>query len=139
MRTMDERNIDGTLYSVSQLPASRGLEMFGRLSGLVGPAALEALAKGASLDKDLQTLAPAAVMLFARLQPGDLSGIAKELLGPAAADSKPLAPVFETHFQGRIVHLFKVLLFAVEVNYRDFFDALGGLAVLSKERENSAA
>ena len=76
MRTMETRTIDGHTYSVSQLPASRGLEMFGKLAGLLGPAALEALAKGASFDKDLQTLAPAAVMLFTRLQPGDLTAIA---------------------------------------------------------------
>lgn len=132
MRTMKERTIDGHLYAVSQLPASRGLEMFGKLAGLIGPAALEALAKGASLDKDLKTLAPAAVMLFARLQPGDLSGIAKEMLGPATADNMPISDKFELHFQGRIMHLFKVLIFAVEVNYGDFFDALGALGAVSK-------
>jgi hypothetical protein len=138
MRTMEERAIDGNLYAVSQLPGSRGLEMFGKLAGLLGPAALEAIAKGASLEKDLQTLAPAAVLLFSRLQPGDLSAIAKELLGPASVNGTPLEPTFETHFQGRILHLLKVMVFAVEVNYRDFFAALGGLGALLKAPGNSA-
>ena len=139
MRTMETRTIDEHCYTVSQLPASRGLEMFGKLAGLLGPAALEALAKGASLDKDLKTLAPAAVMLFARLQPGDLTAIAKELLGPATVDNAPLEKQFEVHFQGRILHLFKVLVFAIEVNFGDFFDVLGAFGGKSKAPENSAA
>ncbi len=137
MREIEERTIDGHLYAVSQLPASRGLEMFGRLAGLIGPAALEALARGASLDKDLQTLAPAAVALFARLKPGDLSEIAKGLLGPATVDGKPLEQQFDLHFQGRIMHLFKVIFFAVEVNFRDFRDALGGLVASPKAPASS--
>jgi len=132
MREIEERTIDGHVYAVSQLTASRGLEMFGRLAALIGPAALEVLARGASFDKDLATLAPAAMALFARLKPGDLSEIAKELLAPATVDGKPLEKQFELHFQGRIMHLFKVLLFAVEVNFRDFRDALGGLVASQK-------
>lgn len=139
MRTIQDRTIDGLTYSVSQLPASRGLEMFGKLAGLLGPAALEALAKGASFDKDLQTLAPAAVMLFARLQPGDLTAIAKELLGPATVDNTPLEKQFEVHFQGRILHLFKVLVFAIEVNFGDFFDVLGAFGGKSKAPASSEA
>ena len=61
------------------------------------------------------------------------------MLGPATVDNAPLEKQFEVHFQGQILHLFKVLVFAIEVNFGDFFDVLGAFGGKSKAPVSSEA
>lgn len=139
MRVTQTRQIGARTYAVSQLPARRALEMFGRLGKALGPAAFEAVARGGQVDPEsdamelVGALAPALGTVFARLPPGELSAIADELLEPATCDGVPVKPQLDLLFQGQILELLKVLAFAVEVNYADFFDA--GRALFAKRPE----
>ncbi len=130
----EQRVIGDRTFEVSQLPARRALEMFGRLGRLLGPAAFEAIAKGGNLDPEadvveamLPAIAPAVQTLFGNLPAGELTSIAEALLAPATCDMKPIVPQMDELFQGQILQLLQVVAFAVEVNYRDFFDAGRGL------------
>lgn len=148
-KIVEARSIGGHTFKISQLPAKRALEMFGRLGRALGPAAFEALAKGSKILGDdmeadidlvaeiLPALAPSLATLFDRLPPGELTGIADVLLEPALCDGVPLGPQFEEVFQGNILLLLKTVAFAVEVNYRDFFDA--GKGLLGRRKEKAAA
>lgn len=139
MRVTQTRQIGEHTYSVSQLPARRALEMFGRLGKSLGPALFEAIARGGQVDPDadamdlVAALAPALGSVFSRLPPGELTALADELLEPATCDGAPIKPQFDLLFQGQILALLRVLAFAVEVNYADFFDA--GRALFAKRPE----
>ncbi len=141
----ETRNIGGKTFKVSQLPARRALEMFSRLGRALGPAAFEAIAKGGAVltskgeddevspEEMLPALAPALASLFDRLPEGELSAIADTLLEPATCDGQLIKSQFDDLFQGHILLLLQVLAFAIEVNYRDFFDAGRGLFARPKK------
>jgi hypothetical protein len=143
MKTTETRDIGGLTFAVSQLPARRALEMFGRLGKALGPAAFEAMARGASVDPDSNALdlavsiAPALGSIFSRLPEGELTAITEALLEPATCNGVAIKPQLDLLFQGKILLLLKVLAFAVEVNYRDFFDA--GRELSAKLRTEPAA
>lgn len=124
--------IDGLEIQLSPLPAKRALRVFHRLGKSVSPsmARLLGLAKGgdgldlASLNVSL--LGETLSTLFADCSADDLEYFVEELLGNAIVDNQRLKDVYEVAFQAKILTLFKVLAFAVEVNYGDFFGGLRG-------------
>jgi hypothetical protein len=98
------------------------------LTKLVGETVLVIVAKGAS---ELDNL-PADALQFAlqtmveRLGEDTVEHTIKELLSTmrVAGTEQTVDQIFDAHFQGRIMHLFRVVQYAMEANYRDFFDAL---------------
>lgn len=136
MKATETTVIDGAEYSITQLPGRRGLEMFGKLAGIMGPAALEALSKGFSMDEDISNLAPIGLALFSQIKPGELTTITDELFYAALINGKPLKEQADIIFQGKTFTLLKVIAFAVKVNYYDFFDAL--VAILKPTRETAS-
>ncbi len=140
-----EREIDGTLYIFSYLPVEKALTLSVTLAkALLAPAGsfIEGLLKGGSiLDADTSqlNLGVSCEKLAANLDPKEWLAIQKELLttvrlgsGPAAEANKGFDIDINSHFRGRIKHLYKVLFAALEVNYQDFFDDLAALAAKGK-------
>lgn len=110
-------------YSVTQLPAFRGLKMLARLTRTVGPA----LAKLADAEQGgeigVAALGDAVGALCEKLNDAEIEGITRELLAGATVDEQPLLSQFDMHFAGKPELALQVLAFAVEVNFGGFFDA----------------
>ncbi len=70
--------------------------------------------------------------LLERLDENEVLETVDKLLGPVLVqrdgDKGTRALRFEVDFHGEVLHLFKVLAAAIEVNYGDFFAASSGLA-----------
>lgn len=130
-----ERDIDGIHLAVSQLPAMKALRLSATLGKLFGTPLARALSTiditniGAS---DVTAVGAAMLSLFEGLSPDQLEALTKELLGPATADGKPLLATFDLVFAGKVDTIYKVLGFALEVNYGSFFDVLRALGVRAK-------
>jgi hypothetical protein len=131
-----ERLIDGSTFSVTQLPAMRGVKMLNRLFRVLGPPAARALggvnvaelASRGLAGLDVGALAEAVPLLADRLTEAELEALVRELLETATIDGRPLMPTFDLTMQGRVGTVLKLVGFALEVNYGSFFDVLGGAA-----------
>lgn len=137
-KTQQTKEIDGEAYTASLMDAETALAIFERVMRLVGPAAFEALAHAKDMPKDLadveklSVFAPVVRVLFGGAGNGEVASLVKDLCGccsVAAAGGKDvhLSKTFAIHFQGRTLTAFRVALFAIQVNYADFFGGLGGL------------
>lgn len=122
-----QRTIDGIDFEVRPLPAMKSLETFPRITALLAPllSDLGSLAKGAQADR-LDTIGKALASL-ARTDPKEVVALTKVLLDGSTittADGKRqhLLPVIDDELATKMWTLFRLLAFAVEVNYRDFFD-----------------
>lgn len=65
-----------------------------------------------------QLLGGAVRALVERLDEDEVLKTIKDLVDTAECDGKKI--IFETHFQGKIGHLFKVIFAVLEVQYSDF-------------------
>lgn len=129
------KEIGGTVFQATQLPARRSLRLFARLGKVAAPviAHLTAVgqAKGAKknlLSMDVGSLVPVLQALFEALPPAEAESLFEEVLSSTAIIEAgkspiPLWPVVDSRLQGRTLDLFKVAAFALEVNYGDFLDA----------------
>src|SRR5262249_40615789 len=91
-------------------------------------AKLAGVAKGGLGDLQVDALGEAVGLLFEKLSDDELESITRELLAAATANGAPLMPQFDLMLQGRIDTILKLLKFALEVNYGNFFHALGAVA-----------
>lgn len=131
MQRSQERNIDGITYVCSQFPATKGLKMLHRVGRFVsGP--LSALAgdmkpgqKMAALDMSTETLGKAIQSFFETCDEATFENTVKDLLTSTTRDNKPIN--FDIDFAGQLGHLMKVLALVLEVNFKDFFNGIGGL------------
>jgi hypothetical protein len=142
MRETEFKEIDGVKYSCDMMPATKAQATLIRLVETLGRPVVVALAKGASGgnfgDAELDDLAQVGTsILFERLTPENADriikdafhGVRAEGVGEVAQDK-----IFDGHFKGRLMHMYRVFGWAVEVNYRDFFDAARGNRLLGSLR-----
>lgn len=137
------RTIDGIVFVVTQLPAIKALHVFHRLGKVVSPSlakASAALQPGAALEKvNLADLGGALESFFSSCTPADLDYFVKELLYATTADGAPLLQVLDVKLQGKVLTLLKLLVFAVEVNYADFFGPVRGLVARAQAITNTSS
>lgn len=130
--------IDGHVFEVSQLPAKRAVRLSLRLAKMAGPVlmpllklALGAQAKdgtkpggvgalGALLGMDTDSLTPALEGFFERCTEQDLDFLQAELLSSATIDGSPLWPQYDIALGGQLLTLFKLLWFAMQVQFQNF-------------------
>jgi hypothetical protein len=124
------KDLDGHTYEVTQLPAMRGMKLLTRIGRAIGPA----LAKLATSDGTLDTGNAGAAMeaLFSNLTEGELEHFIREMLlqgGALKQDGRPLslAGAFDLEMAGKPMTILKLLVFAFEANYGDFYAAAGAL------------
>lgn len=79
---------------------------------------------GAHVTGDL--LSKAVRALSEKMGDKTVSDLARELVETTRCDNKVI--LFDTHFAGRIGHLFKLLAAIVEVQWKDFFSELTALS-----------
>lgn len=133
--------VDGEDYEFYHLPTSRALKTLTRLSKvLMGPLAdfVKALDSGnkataSMLDKDINmdVVAEAIQNLSTRLDEEEVLSLAKELTSCVRLGTG-MEVHFEEHFSGRIGHLFNVSKTSAEHNFKDFFNALSGMATRAR-------
>lgn len=141
------KNIDGHDFTVTQLPGFRSMRMLNRLMRVLGPGlaklagevqnAQRKLPKLRSVDQllnvDVSAFGEGLTELFAKLSDDELESITRALLEGTRVKSATitkgqdieLLPVFDVVMQGRVWTSLKLLVFAVEVNYGDFFASMG--------------
>ncbi len=132
MLTSEIKTIDGISFEVTQFPAMRGFALLAKLLKLLGPAigALGSV-QGISADTDISAIGPALSTAFMSLDPDQASALALDILKCTAAtisDEKGMRRVelsssqsVDLVFSSRLKTMLQVLVFAVQVNYRDFF------------------
>lgn len=128
-----QHTIDGLVYTSTKLPFSVGVELFTRLTALIGNGIMRALATGQGLaDVDLGEIAAALVGVSERAMKDGLMPTIRDLLARMQCGSRvpggpvvgPLAGKLDDHFAGEYVHALKVCVFSMAHNFRG--PTLGG-------------
>lgn len=143
---VEQREIDGIRYTISQMPATLSVKVFARLCRLLGEPVVRLIA-GAVDSKEQLTAEQFAIVIsgvFHMLDEDQAAETIKDLLRGAkcnrlagfdtGADAE-ISGAFDSHFSGRILHLLKVAQFAIETNYHDFFAASPWPIVKGSETE----
>ncbi len=120
MRLTQEKEVDGIVYEITQFSATKSLRLLTRLASYFSEPIGVIVDKGgldANLSSDL--VSKMAKSLFEKLDESQVEKTVKELLEGVRCEGKQI--LFDTHFQGRLLHLFKVLKAVLEVQYNDFF------------------
>jgi len=155
MRNAETRHIDGVKYTCRQMPATKGVRVFKQLVSISGTTLARAIAAGlskagggtvTSLTELLVALKKSGVQwpelletvsntLLANLEHANVERILMDLMdgmeakgGDGLSSTRPVGgEFFDEYFSGKLLHMLKVARFSIEVNFRDFFDALGSL------------
>ena len=142
MRELASKEIDGLEYQFEQFGAKKSLKILFRLSKQIGKP-LSLLVGSMSGEKDkklldrdikLDMIAVAIDSLMSNLDSDEVITLMQDLAGDHACicDGKKIN--FDSHYEGRLPHLFKVLWAAIEVQYGNFFDALSATPDFVKHR-----
>ena len=145
------KNSDGSIkntklkYSCKMLPATVSQKTLVRLLEILGQPILLAVAKGWEESADMDAMADAGIhALFDKLTPESSNDVIKTLIGCVRCEGEEALTdetTYDEHFAGRILHLYKLMGWIIEVNYRDFFvDArlaplFGGLRRMAERAE----
>lgn len=132
MLKTDTRTIGGLEVTTTQFAALRSLRLMTRLGAILAPmlAGVETLALG--MKADLKDLAPILAEVFSNLTPDVADTLAREILCNTIVvmDGKKFeltsAAQIDMVFSGKVLAMIQSIAFAVEVNFRDFFDSLRG-------------
>lgn len=148
----DKREIQGRIYTVTQMPATVSIPIQVKLAQMLSSAAgplLKQVTGGGGENVGMQALSDAfgAVgdIITNHMPPNEFLAFAQKLANPAyvhvSAKDHEVAPLdFESEFSGDdMVRLYPLLLFILEVNYASFFGAsgLGKLLDMAKAKLQS--
>jgi hypothetical protein len=145
---VERRTIDDRVYDFYQVSPKIALKVLTRVTKLLGEplgvlggqlAGSKKDGIAALLDQDTSELLPKAMNMFiARLDENEVQQMIDWLLQPVhvqTPDDKGTRQImFERDFQGKIGHLMKVVLAALEVNFADFFSENTGLGAIFRKQ-----
>jgi hypothetical protein len=122
----ETRIIDGSQYLLAQMDAKRAFKLIPRIGHVIGPVLGKAgTLKGGNLsDVDVSVLGDIVGLLFERLTPEELEFITGEMLYSLRRDGRDASATgarFGQEMAGEVVTVFKLLRWAFELNYGDFF------------------
>ena len=145
MRETEYKEIDGVRYACDMMPATKAHKTLIELTAMVGRPVIVAIAKGASGgdlgESEVDSLAEVGTaLLFDRLTPDSSDQVIQNVLDGVRSEGVGNLSdriTFDQHFRGRIVHLYKVFAWAVEVNYRDFFAVASSSHLLQNLRQKA--
>ena len=139
LREPEERTIDGITYKCQVHTGEKCLYFFSRLvlvftepvANLIMSVIVGTGKGGSSItdvlgsDFDIQSLTGALARLSEKLTPDEYVEFVKSFLSGTFEKNQPQAVTsdFSIRFGGNILHLHKVLGFAMETNFADFFTA----------------
>jgi hypothetical protein len=131
-RELIRKSVDGQDYEFQQFGADKALRLLTRLMKIIGePMAIGVGAlqgPGSLLDKNVDggVLGKAVRALSEKLDEDSVITLVKEFVGEGACVCNGAKVIFNTHYEARLGHMFKVLKAALEVQYGDFFVDLKG-------------
>lgn len=145
-----ETEINGNIYTVTQMTARKALRMQAKLLKLLGPAAsviLLACSKSKEENGEISTEVDNAIPLAVthlvdQLDDKTFDALVMELIQGVRKNNVELTPpIFDLEFSGDLNTLFILLKFILEVNFSGFFQEGGILSMLlpaKKENANTA-
>ena len=120
-------SLDNESYLIDMFPADQGIKVLAKLIKLIG----EPLTELAKMNNDkaamFDHLGAAVRSLSLRMNEDEVVSLCKQLSSCVIKQgdgSQTLDRKFNTHFAGRIGHMFKLLVEVVNDNYADFLDVL---------------
>jgi hypothetical protein len=129
MRKSETKEIDGLKITVSQLPPRKGFKLAAKLFKFAAPALA---AMQPDKEVDVEQLKPALMGMLQALDDDELDNIMSALFNTAYVireiDGKPCkfelndGAKIDAAFEGALPAMFQSLMFAIEVNFGDFFD-----------------
>lgn len=130
-----EKQINGSNYSVTQLPARRALKLQAKLLKLLGPAMSEIFLAAAKDISRADLAIPNAIRILANdIDDKTFDAFVMEMLQGVRKDGIELnEKTVDLEFAGNLNELFLVLQYVLEVNYGDFFQDGGILKALMQE------
>lgn len=135
MLKTEEQEIDGLRVITTQFPAMYAFKLLARLAKSIGP--VMSTFQGVSLNTDLADLGPQLSSALSSFDPDEADKLVLEVLkctsiwltdGPAHKVELSDRTKVDEAFSGRIMTMFKVLGFALKVNFSDFVTGIGQLA-----------
>jgi hypothetical protein len=123
-----EKNIDGAVYTVTQLPARRAIRLKARLIKLFGPVAATFFiaSEGISEDQKKLDLVKCVESLGNHIDENALESVIIELLIGVRKNNIELTPaIIDMEFAGDMATLYQVVWFVIEVNFSNFFLMFG--------------
>ncbi len=143
MRTTEQTEIDGHAYACTMMSVRTANATFNLLLRTLGRPVIQALARAQETQNTDQTaMMMAAISMAMQNLDEDVSErlIERIFNGVRVRDVGDLVPwddKFEDHFHGRLLSMYKVWAWAIQVNYQSFLDAaqahgLSGLLDLGK-------
>lgn len=136
--------IDNEAYVVGIMPPTQALRILTRLTKLCGESLVQFIAtidtkdpKKSLLDANIspQVLSDALRGLIGRLDEELVVSLFQELCDVVLYKGQKVN--FETHFMGRLGHMFKVSFKVLRVQFADFFGALPGLGAYAASKDTS--
>lgn len=131
MRTTKQVTIDGEEYTLGHWPVDKAAEVLAWILETFGPSFRAAYSiTGAveetrdDIDLALRFLDSVTKNLSSVLSPKDYAARLKEMTTDVVTMKGPL--VYQIHFQGRLLHLHKLVIEILKYQYSDFFDAARG-------------
>lgn len=122
--------IDEEAYVIEQFLGKKSLKVFSRLLKFMGVPMSKALN---GMDKDFELVVPEMMAaLVERLDEDEVEGIVGDLLSCVTQRNVQVWSDFDMRFQGRLGHVFKLLVEVVKYQYSDFFAVLAS-AKLKRE------
>lgn len=119
------KQVDEHSYQFEQFGAKEALKVLMRLSKLTGKPFVLALGayEGKGKPLNMAAVSEAASLLFQAMDETETLTLFELLTAKKVlCDGKNIN--FDTHYEGRLTHLFKVLQTALEVQYGNFFSAV---------------
>lgn len=137
MRTEENKQIDDVTYTVRMLDPDTAVDMLVDLFDMIGSSISAIVSAGDDGDEEqAKALSLAIGMLVGKVDKVKIRDMVHKLCKVSDADGKPLGQLYKIHFMGRIGHMAKWLVFALQVQYRDFGDVIGSIPGLQTPLQN---
>ena len=122
-----EKTINGSTYSVTQLPARRALKLKARLLKVFGPSLAQMVfTRENESPLDQENVVKAITLLVNQLDDATFERLTVEILqGVRKGGMELTESLIDSEFAGDLGTLFLVLGFVMEVNYGSFFAQSG--------------
>lgn len=165
-----EKEIDGVIYSVTQLPARRALRLKAKIIRIFGPAISQmVLTMTDPSEKDIEkmsedekkayqkyvpdnavdavriedikrsSIVKSMQLLASNIDDKTFDEVCSDILVGVRSNGVELTPaLIDSSFAGKIVNLYLLILFALEVNFGDFFSMLPGIGNQSANPREAA-
>jgi hypothetical protein len=114
--------VDDQQYTITLFSPTRALKLLARITKLAGES-MAVMAKAGAGGDPVDLLPQAVKQLLARLDEDEVVSLAKELCACVTVEKRPIT--FDLEFHGRLGTMAKLIGKVVEIQFTDFYSALG--------------